>query len=463
MEYQYDIIIIGAGPGGYQTAIDATKLGYKILVIEKNELGGVCLNTGCIPTKTLLKSSKTYSSLKKAVELGIDFDLESIKLNWSKMLDRKNGIIKKLTGGIEYLFKINKIDFQKGFGNVLDPNTVEVNNQKFTTKYIIAATGSIPRMLNLEGFNESFKTGFVITSTEALSLPKLPKHLVIIGGGVIGIEFAFLYSELNCKVTIIQGLDRILEVLDQEISSIMTDVLKKRGVEIITNAKVLGIENNNTLKFEVNNVVKTLNPDHVLVSVGRTINYNGLEALNLKKNDRNLIEVDEQLRTSVDNVFLVGDAVGKIMLAHVAYKHGNIVLEAISNKKTKIDYLKVPSCIYSHPEVGSVGYTEEQLKQKNILYFKHKISMQALGKALADDSITGFAKLLVGQKYGEILGCHVVAETASDMIAEVALAMESELLVGDLAKAIHPHPTISEVIQDIAKEIYYKHFSKKQN
>ncbi|MDQ0513894.1 dihydrolipoamide dehydrogenase [Mycoplasmoides fastidiosum] len=456
---QYDVIVIGAGPGGYQTAVDAAKLGMKVLVIEKDELGGVCLNTGCIPTKTLLKIGKSYTNLKKAGAYGLNLDPSAVTIDWSKSQARKADVVKKLTSGIGFLFKSNKVDLERGEAVVLNPTTVKVNGKEFQTKFIIAATGSSPRMLPLPGFEQSLKDGFVITSTEALSLPVIPKELVIIGGGVIGIEFAFLYSDLGTKVTIVQGLDRILEVLDQEISATITDILKKKGVEIITNAKVLSAENRE-LKFEVNGQTQSLKPNHVLVSVGRKINYAGLEALNLAQDERGVIKVDDQLRTSVPNVFLVGDAVGKVMLAHVAYKHGAIVLDAMHNRATKIDYLKVPSCIYSHPEVGTVGYTEEQLKEKGIDYLKHKIPMAALGKALADDSTVGFAKLLVGKKYGEILGCHIVAETASDMIAEIALAMESELVIEDLAKAIHPHPTISEIIQEIAKDLYFKHFYK---
>ncbi|WP_391592043.1 Pyruvate dehydrogenase E3 component, dihydrolipoamide dehydrogenase [[Mycoplasma] cavipharyngis] len=457
MNQQYDIIVIGTGPGGYQTAIDAAKLGFKVLAIEKDQLGGVCLNTGCIPTKTLLKIGKMYNFYQHAADFGFVHDPNSLKLDWSKAQKHKASVVNKLTSGIGFLFKSNKVDCVKGLATVVDPHTVKVNDQSYTTKYIIAATGSVARMLPLAGFEKSYAEGFVITSTEALSLPKIPNHLVIIGGGVIGIEFAFLYSDLGAKVTIVQGLDRILEVLDREVSTTITDLLKKRGVEIIVNAQVISAENHQ-LKFVVNNETKILSPDYVLVSVGRKINYSGLEALNLAKDDRGIVQVDDQLRTSVPNVFLIGDAVGKAMLAHVAYKHGAIVLDAIKNKANRIDYLKVPSCIYSYPEVGVVGYTEEQLQANKIEYYKHKMPMAAFGKALADGSTVGFAKLLVGKKYGEILGCHIVSATASDMIAEVALAMESELTVEDLAKTIHPHPTISEAIQEIAKDLYFKHF-----
>lgn len=460
MNFQYDIIVIGSGPGGYQTAVDAASIGHKVLVIEKDNLGGVCLNTGCIPTKTLLKSSKIYQALTKADFYGFELDQNSIKLDWTKIQARKQDVVGKLTGGIGFLFKSNKVDYKNGFAQVIDKNHISVNGETFSTKYIIAATGSSPRLLPLPGFEKAFEEGFVITSTEALSLPTIPKKLIIIGGGVIGIEFAFLYSELGTEVTIVQGLDRILEILDKEVSATISEVLIKKGVKIITNAKVLDITDK-TLNFEVDGQKANLSADHVLVSVGRQINYNGLEALNLAKDERGVVVVDDQMRSSVDNVFIVGDAVGKVMLAHVAYKHGAIVLDAIAGKKTTIDYLKVPSCIYSHPEVGVVGYTEEQLKEKNIPYYKHKMPMSSLGKALADNSVIGFAKLLIGKTHGEILGCHIVADTASDMIAEVALAMESELVVEDLAKAIHPHPTISEVVQELAKHIFYKHFYQK--
>lgn len=457
----YDVIIIGAGPGGYVAAEHAAKNGLKCLVVEKGTYGGVCLNVGCIPTKALLKCSKIVNYIQHASSYGIDVPPNTqFSINWNTIQLRKQKIVDTLVNGVKTVLKLAKADSIVGEATILDSNTVVVNNETYKAKYIVLATGSRPRSLSLPGFDEAIKAGIMIDSTAALSLPSIPRSLTVIGGGVIGIEMAIVYRSFGTDVTIIQGLDRILEILDLDVSNAVAKILSERGIKIITNAKITSA-NMNTLNFEVNGVSQSITSDYILQSVGRKPNDEILNPLNVQRNERGNVLLNQNLQTSIPNIYMIGDVAGQVMLAHYAYHHAIFVIDQILNRNPNpVDPLKTPGCIYIQPEIATVGYTEEQLKQQAIEYVKVSLPMAACGKAVADSETTGFVKLLVGKKYGEILGAHIIGSTASDIISELALAMNSELTIFDLANAIHPHPTVAEMVSEAAKHLIYKNFNK---
>ena len=462
MSFNYDVIVIGAGPGGYVAGEHAARNGLKCLVVERGTYGGVCLNVGCIPTKALLKCAKIVNYIKHASAYGVDLPANAtLSINWNTVLARKQKIIDTLVNGVKFILKSAKAETVVGEATLVNANTVRVNGQDYTTKNIVIATGSRSRSLPLPGFEQAMAAGIMVDSTPMLSLPAIPKSLTVIGGGVIGIEMAIVYRSFGTDVTIVQGLDRILEVLDLDISKAVTKTLEAKGIKIITNAKITSA-NMNTLNFEVNGVSQSITSDYILQSVGRKPNDEILDALAVKRNARGNVELNENLQTSIPNIYVIGDAAGQVMLAHYAYHHAVFAINHILGRNPKpVDPLKTPGCIYIQPEIATVGYTEEQLKQQNIKYVKGSMPMAACGKAVADSETEGFVKLLVGEQFGEILGAHIISSTASDIISELALAMNSELTVFDLANAIHPHPTVAEMVSEVAKHIIYTHFKNK--
>ncbi|WPL41225.1 dihydrolipoyl dehydrogenase [Malacoplasma iowae] len=459
---KYDLIVIGSGPGGYIAAEYASKQGLSTMIVEKENFGGVCLNKGCIPTKTLLRSSKINEYIKHAIEFGVDgINLENISLNWEKIQSRKNSVISKLQMGIGGLMKMAKVDVVMGNADIVDDHTILVNGEQYSFDKLILATGSEPRKLNLPGFELGYQTKKIMTSDEALNLTSIPKKFTVIGGGVIGVEFALLYAELGSQVTILQGVDRILEVLDKDISNEITKLLLDKGIKIITDIKVLEYSDNKIV-YEKDGSRQYDEADVTLVSVGRVPNVELANKLNLNI-ERGFIVTDEHMVTSKPHVYAIGDCTSRIMLAHTAHKNAMVAVDTILGKQNKYVPLKVPSCVYTHPEVASIGYTEEELIDKNIPYYKVKTPMSHIGKALADGSYNfGFIKLMVDKKTGEILGCHIIASTASDIIAEIALAMESESTVYELANTVHPHPTVSEAIWESAKKLLMENFKDKK-
>ncbi|RUO86852.1 dihydrolipoyl dehydrogenase [Spiroplasma endosymbiont of Megaselia nigra] len=450
MENKYDVIIVGAGPGGYVTAIKAAQEGLKTLIIEKEYYGGVCLNVGCIPTKALLKSSKVYDMMKHADNYGIDVAKASAAPNWVKMQERKAKVVTQLTKGVEFLLKKNKVDLVKGEAKAIDKNTVEVAGKRYLCTNLIIATGSVSRGLPLPGFEQAEKAGYFISSTEALALPAIPKKLIIIGGGVIGIEFACLYHRLGTEVKILQGLDTILELLDKDIREELTKLLIKNKVKIETSVKIKAIKGKSVIYDNSDGKEVKLTSDYCLVSVGRTPVTTGFENIGLKIGERKNIEVDEQCKTNLPGVYAIGDVVGRAMLAHVASAQGILVIDSIKGKNVKMNYNRIPSCIYSFPEVATVGITEEQAIKAKIAYKAFKFPLSANGKAIADGETDGFVKILCDPKYGEILGAHIVAATATDMISGITASMETEGTIHELAKTVHPHPTLSEIIMEVA-------------
>lgn len=445
---EYDIIVLGGGPGGYVAAIKAAQLGAKTALIEKENIGGVCLNVGCIPTKTLLKSAKLYEDFMHSEKFGIDIsDKSNITINWGSLMNRKTSIVNKLTGGVKVLLKQNGVEVYSGYGEALNNNTLVVNGETLKTKNLIIATGSSTYIPDTPGLKEAFEKGYAITSTEALSLERIPEEFIVIGGGVVGVEFAALYNALGSKVTILQR-SQILRSLDKDVRETMEKVLRSKGINIVYGVDIESYDVNKVI-CKVNGERKTYEAEKILISIGRTANLKGIEKLKLKTDKKGIV-TDERLRTSVEGVYAIGDVNGKYMLAHVASAEGITAVENIMGKDEKINYDKMPSCIYTFPEVGVVGLSEEEARKRGHKVVTSIFPMTANGKAMAEGETDGFVKIVADEQYGEVLGVHIITSHATDMIAEAVTTLELEGTVYDLAKSVHPHPTLSEVVMEAA-------------
>ncbi|MBM7616374.1 dihydrolipoyl dehydrogenase [Alkaliphilus hydrothermalis] len=447
---QYDVTVIGAGPGGYVAAIKAAQMGAKTAIIEKEDVGGVCLNWGCIPTKTLLKSAKVYQNIMNSEKYGIDIiDKNVVSINWSNMLKRKDQVVKKLTGGVSFLLKKNNVDLYKGYGEIIDKNTIKVNDDTIKTRNLIIATGSSPRIPKIEGIEEAMEKGLVVTSKGILAIEEIPKELIIVGGGVVGVEFATLYNALGTKVTIFQRSDALLGNIDLDLRDTMTDILKRDGINVMYKTDVKKFDGNKVIT-SVDGTTREFTPDKVLLSIGRVANSKGLEKLGIELDKRGNVVTNERLETNIEGVYAVGDVNGKLMLAHVASAEGIVAVENIMGHISVLNYDKAPSCIYGFPEIGSAGLTEQVAREKGYDIIVSTFPLSANGKALAEGESDGFVKIIAEKSYGEVLGIHILAPNATDMIAEAVTTMEMEGTVHELAKAIHPHPTLSEIVMEAA-------------
>ena len=452
----YDVAIIGSGPGGYVAAIRCAQLGMKTAIIEKySTLGGTCLNVGCIPSKALLDSSHHYEdAVKHFEEHGIDIPGD-IKVNLKQMIARKQSVVDQTTGGIDFLMKKNKIDVYEGLGSFKDATHITIKGKETTeieAKNIIIATGSKPSSLPFIALDKER----VITSTEALKLTEIPKHLVVIGGGVIGLELGQVYKRLGSEVTVVEYMDRIIPTMDSGLSKELNKVLKKQKFTINTSHKVKSVERKGK---EV--IVKADNKkgeeviirgDYCLVSVGRRPYTDGLnaEAAGVKLTDRGQIEVNDHLQTNVKNIYAIGDVVKGAMLAHKAEEEGVFVAEILAGQKPHIDYNLIPGVVYTWPEVASIGKTEEQLQEEKVDYKIGQFPMRALGRSRASMDLDGFVKILADKKTDEILGVHMVGARAADMIAEAVVAMEFRASAEDVSRMSHAHPTFTEAIKEAA-------------
>ena len=451
---KYDLAIIGSGPGGYVAAIRGTQLGLKVVVIEKSELGGVCLNWGCIPTKALLKSSHLYHSFKSAKQFGIKPN-GNVDFDFSKVISRSRRIAAKMSKGIEFLFKKNGVELIKGTGKLVDKNRVEVKTENETinilAKNIIIATGARPK--ELPGIKIDEKK--VISYKKALTLDKLPESMLIIGSGAIGTEMAFFYSTFGTKVTIVEFLPHVVPLEDEEISETLSSIMKKRKIEVITSGKVVSVDTSgDTCKVLIEtpsgNITKEA--EIVLSSVGIDANIEGigLENLNIEV-EKGKIKVNEFYKTTLDNVYAIGDVINTPALAHVASAEGITCVEKIAGLNvTPLDYSNIPSGIFSDPEIASVGISENKAKEKNIRIKIGKFPFSALGKASAYGALDGFVKLIFDSETDILIGAHIIGYGATDMISELVLAKKLKAKSHDILKTIHPHPTMSEAIMEAA-------------
>jgi len=446
----HDILIIGGGPGGYVAAIKAAQLGKNVGLIEKEAIGGVCLNWGCIPTKALLKSAKVFTMFNHAKDYGITLD-GTFNMDMKKMIKRKDRVVKKLTGGVKYLLKNNGVTVYDGFAEVKDAHTVTVNEEDIQTEKLIIATGASPAIPPVDGLKEAVESGDVLTSKEILDLKEQPNKLTIIGGGVIGVEFATIFNALGTEVTILEREDDILLGVDQEIKEAFKKKLKKDKINVLTNASVTKVDKD-TLTYTFDDKEETIDQTLILLSAGMRVNTKGLEALELVMSKTG-IEVNEYMETSVKDVYAIGDVTGAFMLAHVASKEGLVAVDHIMGKDHKMDYTKVPSGIYTFPEIAQVGLTEEEVKSKGIDYLVSTFPLSANGKALGEGETVGMVKMIADKKYNQIIGVHILSQNATEMISEAVLGLTLEATAEDFIEAIHPHPTLSEMLHETAHGI----------
>lgn len=454
----YEVVVIGSGPGGYVAAIRSAQLGFKTAIVEKYDtLGGTCLNVGCIPSKVLLDSSHHYEdALKHFQAHGIEISGE-VKINLQKMIERKKSVVDQTCAGVKFLMDKNKIDVFHGVGSFVSSTQIKITandgkSEEITAKNVIIATGSKPSSLPFITIDKER----IITSTEALKLDEVPKHLIVIGGGVIGLELGQVYSRLGASVSVVEYMDGILPTMDKSLGKELTKVLKKQGFkfytghqvkEVFRQGKGVIVKATNAKGEEV-----ILEGDYCLVAVGRRPYTEGLnlEAAGVKKDERGRVEVNNHLQTNVPNIYAIGDVVRGAMLAHKAEEEGVLVAEYLAGQKPHIDYNLIPGVVYTWPEVASVGKTEEQLKAEGANFKVGQFPMRALGRARASMDTDGFVKILADANTDEILGVHIIGARAADMIAEAVTAMEFKASAEDISRISHAHPTFTEAIKEAA-------------
>ena len=452
----YDVAVIGSGPGGYVAAIRSAQLGMKTALIEKYDtLGGTCLNVGCIPSKALLDSSHHYEdAVKHFKEHGIDIPGE-VKVNLKQMIERKQAVVDQTTSGIDFLMNKNNIDVYHGLGSFVDATHIKIEGEETSeieAKHIIIATGSKPGSLPFINLDKER----IITSTEALKLKEIPKHMMVIGGGVIGLELGQVYRRLGAEVTIIEYMDRILPTMDSGLSKEMNKVFKKAKFKINVSHQVTSVERQGEKV-----IVKAENKkgeevsfegDYCLVSVGRRPYTEGLnaEAAGVQLNEKGQVEVNEKLQTTAENIYAIGDVIKGAMLAHKAEEEGVFVAETIAGQKPHINYNLIPGVVYTWPEVASVGKTEEELKEAGVSYKTGQFPMRALGRSRASMDIDGFVKILADKETDEVLGVHMIGARCADLIAEAVTAMEFRASAEDISRMSHAHPTYTEAIKEAA-------------
>lgn len=461
------LVILGAGPGGYVAALRAAQLGAKVTVIEETEVGGTCLNRGCIPTKALIASAEAIDKINRAEEYGIEIKGEVI-CNLSKIIERKNKVVAIQVKGIRALFKSWGVELLEGRGKLIDEKKIEAALKDGTGRVvegdnIIIATGSRPARLPIFPFDGKD----VITSDEALNITEIPKSILIVGAGVIGCEFAFIFRELGAEVTIVEMLSHAVATEDEEISEILERELKKRKIRLILNTKIEKVEKNSeggiTAKLSDGKEVKT---EKALVSIGRALNTEdiGLEKLGIEKGSKGEIRVNDRMETNVKGIYAIGDVIGGIMLAHVASTEGIVAAENIMGHNRTIDYNIVPAGIFTMPEIGSVGLREQQAREKGIDIKIGRFQFRGLGKAHAMGEIAGMAKIIADAKTDKVLGLHIIGAHAADLVHEGAVAMKLGATASDIGATIHAHPTLSEAIMEASEALHNRaiHMPKTQ-
>lgn len=455
MQTDFDIVIIGSGPGGYVAAIRAAQLGFRTAIVEKySVLGGTCTNVGCIPSKALLDSTEHYHDiLHKVNKMGIE--VEKVNVNFTTLIGRKANVVKQNTEGLNFLMKKNKIQVFYGVGSFVNNTQIKVTATDGTEKnvsanYFVIATGSKPATIPGVEIDKQR----IITSTEALSLKEMPKSMVIIGGGIIGVEMASIYSRLGVKVSIVEYTDSLISTMDRELGKELQKLLTKDGISIFVSSKVQSAKNNGkdaTVSYlDKDGKQQDITADYCLVAVGRKPYTTGLGLENTKVqlDERGRVKTNDHLQTDEANIYALGDVVKGPMLAHKAEDEGVFIAETIKGNKAHINYDLIPGVVYTWPEVASVGLTEEQLKEKGISYRKGKFPFLASGRARASDDLDGFVKVLSDDKYGEVLGVHIIGARAADLIAQAVTAMEFEITDIELGKISYAHPTFAETLKD---------------
>lgn len=447
----YDIVVLGGGPGGYVAAIRGAQLGARVALIEAGEVGGTCLNKGCIPTKAMIASIDKLEAVKEAGEYGIEVD--GYKINFHKLQERKNQVVAQLVKGIHFLIKKNKIDYFKGYGYFLKENEIQVRSdegeQIIAGKNIIIATGSEPLLFdafNYDGVN-------IITSDEALELTKIPESLLIVGGGVIGCEFATIYAALGTQVTIVEALPHILPMVDKDIAMRLQTFLKKKGITIKTKTMIKELTaSSGSVKAVTDS--DELKAQKALISVGRKVASQGfgIENTGVELGSRGEILVNKKMQTNIPNIYAIGDVTNKILLAHVASFQGIVAAENIQGKEVEMDYDVVPNCVFTKPEVASVGLTDDECAKEGIPVKVGKFNFIANGKAVAMGETDGMVKIIAREEDDVILGIHIIGPHAADLISEASIAIHNKLTLKDITEVIHAHPTLSEAVMEAAEQ-----------
>lgn len=445
-----DLLIIGGGPAGYVAAERAGHAGLNVVLFEKKAIGGVCLNEGCIPTKTLLYSAKIYENALHGEKYGVYGD--NIRFDYEKMMSRKKKVVRKLVSGVENTMKLNHVTVVKGdayiHGRSAEGVEVSCNGEKYMGKNLLICTGSEASVPPIPGLKEAGDV--ILTNREILEMTERPASLVVIGGGVIGMEFASFYNSLGTKVTVVEMLPEILGGLDFEISAMLRDIYTKKGIAFNLNAKVVQVEGNKVV-FEKEGNTHTVEGEKILLSVGRrpvTQGF-GLENLNVELL-RNGIKVDEKMRTNVPGVFAAGDVTGFSLLAHTASREGEVVVNNLTGRNDIMRYNAIPGVVYTNPEVAGVGETEESAKAKNIAYKVSKLSMAYAGRFVAEnEGGNGLCKVLTGEKHGEVIGVHMLGNPSSEIIYGACMAIEQEMTLKELQEVVFPHPTVSEIFKEV--------------
>lgn len=448
----FDLIVIGGGPGGYLAAERAGHAGLKTMVIEKRAFGGVCLNEGCVPSKTFLNSAKVFDYANHAKAYGVTVDGKT-SIDQKAVVERKNGVVKMLVSGVEGQLKRNKVTMKKAEafieGKCEEGFTVKAGEEKFVAKRLIIATGSMPVVPPIPGLRENLEAGVVMTNREVLDLTEIPKELVVIGGGVIGLEMASYFSSVGSKVTVVEMLNKIAGPTENEISGILQKSLAKKGVDFKLGAKVTAVEKDGVV-YEKDGKVEKVKADKILCSIGRRAVTAGIGLENIGVNlERGAIVTDDMMRTNVANVYAVGDVNAKVMLAHTAYREAEVAVNNITGKKDRMRYNVIPSVIYTNPEVGSVGETEESAKAKGLDVKCVSIPLTYSGRYIAENTdLNGICKIVLNKKTNTLIGAHIIGSYAGEYIVAVSAMIDLEVDIENIKKLVFPHPTVCEIVRE---------------
>ncbi len=443
MGYDFDVIVLGGGPGGYVAAIKAAQLGRNTCLIEQDRVGGVCLNRGCIPTKTMLKSAELMRTMQNAESFALrGIDMGKLNIDMPALQQRKAQVIEQLTGGVEALLKANGVKLINGTAGFLDSHSFVVGDERISSENIVIASGSLPTHLQVPCDPQAK----ILYSDDALVLNHVPKQMVIIGGGVIGLEFAFLFRSLGSEVTVLEFMNRVVPMLDDDISDAATTTLKQQGIKLLTGAKVVSVYKDR-VEYEHNGQIESCLCDNVLIATGRKANLTGynLEKTSIKTDKKGII-TDKYMRTNISHIYAVGDVNGKSMLAHTAFMEGLVAADNICGNTRIMSYDAIPSCIYIQPEIASVGLSESEAKAKGRVVKTGRFPLSANGKALVDGDNSGFIKVIIAADNHQILGTHIFASHATEMIGGIAALMEGEAVADDVIRTVFPHPSVSEII-----------------